>query len=283
MKKIVLLSTICLLCNVIMAQMSFSSRNFITETVDEFGDKTGNIKVGISAKGYFSNAATTNSCAELIISITKNHSWTNLYEYCGDHASSDDFIVTFEGTATKEIVKAIYSVPMDFLKLCKNNDTIKVRMKENSDYGTTSAVFKLFKCKSFYNDYTNTFGEIQYRKFQIRDNSLYVYNTEIAANELYPSFDLPSIELKKSLSGECEKVDLRGKFKSGEYLSASNVLIDEVQVSRLVNYSFQPDNKDFMEKLHKGSTIEVYHKDGNEKEIFEISPDLYEVITNFFK
>ena len=106
MKKIILISALCLLCNVIIAQMSFSSRNFITETVDEFGDKTGEVKVGISAKGYFSNSATTNSCAELIISMTKNLSWADLYEYCGNHPSNDLFNITFEGVATKENVDA---------------------------------------------------------------------------------------------------------------------------------------------------------------------------------
>ena len=283
MKKIFLISALCFCCNAIFAQMSFSSENFVTETVDEFGDKTGNIKVGIKATGYFSNSATTNSCAHLIISMMQNTSWYNLYEYCGNHASSDDFIITFEGTATKEIVKAIYDVPMDFLKLCKNNDSIKVRMKEKSDYGTTSAVFKLFKCKSFYKNYTNTFGEIQYRKFLIRDNSLCVFNSEIAANESYPSFDLPRIEFKRSAMGDCEEVSLGGKFKSGEYLSASNVFIDGGQVSRKVYYSFQPDNRDFMTKMHQGSKIEIHHKDGKEKETFEITPELYDVIAKFFQ
>ena len=283
MKKIFLISALCLLCNAIIAQLSFSSENFIIETVDEFGDKTGEFKVGIIAKGYFSNSVTTNSCAELVISMMKNRSWTNLYEYCGNHASSDDFIITFEGTSTKEIVKATYDVPMSFLKLCKNNDTIKVRMKESSDYGTTSAVFKFFKCQSFYNDYTNTFGKIQYRQFLIRDNTLYVYNTEIAANAVYPSFDLPCIEFKKKATDECGGVKLGGKFKSGEYLPASNVFIDGEQVPRCSPYYFTPNYKVFMEKMHQGSKIEIYQKDGKEMETFEITSELYDVITNFYK
>ena len=83
MKKILMALVLCLTCTVSFGQKTFSSTNFVTETEDEWGDKTGKIKVGIHAKGYFSNSATTNSCAELVIHIMKDNSWFSLYEYCG--------------------------------------------------------------------------------------------------------------------------------------------------------------------------------------------------------
>ena len=71
MKKILVALMLCMVSIMGFGQKEFSSETFVTETVDEFGDKTGNMKVGIMATGYFSNSATSNSCAELIISIMK--------------------------------------------------------------------------------------------------------------------------------------------------------------------------------------------------------------------
>lgn len=284
MKKIILISALCLLCNAIIAQMSFSSRNFITETVDEFGDKTGEVKVGISAKGYFSNSATTNSCAELVISITKNLSWADLYEYCGNHPSNDLFNITFEGVATKEYVDAKITIPIKFVELCKNNDTIKVRMNESSEYGTTSAVFKLFNCKKFYADYVSTFGTIEYALYQKRKDILYVYNTEVPVPEKSPASELPKIEFWKKSKYYNEYISFGGEFVNGKGIATSGekILIDGKVIEK-EPYLCKPYFNVFMENLRAGSIVEVYHKDGQTKETFEISPDLYEVITNFFK
>lgn len=284
MKKIILISVLCFLSSAIIAQMSFSSRNFITETVDEFGDKTGEVKVGISAKGYFSNSATTNSCAELIISITKNLSWADLYEYCGNHPSSDVFNITFEGVATKEHVDAKITIPIKFVELCKNNDTIKVRMNESSQYGTTSAVFKLFNCKKFYADYVRTFGTIEYALYQKRGGNLYVYNREVAIPEKCPASELPVIEFWKKTEYYNEHISFGGYFKNGSYIATSGekVLIDGKVIEK-EPYLCKPYFNEFMKYLRSGSIVEVYHKDGQTKETFEITPELYEVITNFFK
>ena len=283
MKKIFLISVLCLLYSTIFAQMSFSSRNFITETVDEFGDKTGDFKVGIIAKGYFSNSATTNSCAELVISMMKNKSWTDLYEYCGDHASSDDFITTFEGTSTNEIVKTSYNIPLSFLELCKRNDTVKVKMRETSDYGTTSAVFKLFNCKTLYKNYIKTFGEIEYTFYKNKGTFLNVYNTKIAVYDKFPSPDLPTIEFWKASRYISKNIKFGGKFTNGDYVSTNGerIVIDGRPITK-DDYLCKPDYNAFMENLHAGSIVEVYHKDGKTKETFEITQELYDVITNFF-
>lgn len=159
MKKIFMAIVLCLVCTVSFGQYSFSSENFVTETVNEFGEKTGNNKVGIRAKGYFSNSATTNSCAEFYIHVMKDDSWFSLYEYCSDHASHDSFHVTFIGTKTKKEVSTTYEIPVEFIKLCNENDTINVKMYETDSYGSTTAVFRLFNCKDFYKKYVKQFGD----------------------------------------------------------------------------------------------------------------------------
>ena len=102
MKKILITITFCFICSLCFSQKTFSSENFVVETTDEFGENTGDIKVGVLAEGYFSNSATTNSCAQLVVSIMKESCWVTLYEYCRNHSSKDDFSVTFIGTKTKE-------------------------------------------------------------------------------------------------------------------------------------------------------------------------------------
>ena len=160
MKRIFIALVLCLVCASSFGQKTFSSENFVVETEDEWGDKTGEFKVGIQAKGYFSNSATTNSCAELIIHIMKDHSWFDLYEYCGNHASHDSFSITFIGLKTKKEVSTTDDIPTEFIKLCSENDTINVKLDEISSYGSTTAVFRLFNCKDFYRKYVEQFGEI---------------------------------------------------------------------------------------------------------------------------
>ena len=160
MKRIFIALVLCLVCASSFGQKTFSSETFVIETEDEWGDKTGEFKVGILAKGYFSNSATTNSCAELIIHIMKDHSWFNLYEYCGNHASHDSFSITFIGLKNKKEVSTTDDIPTEFIKLCSENDTINVKLDEISSYGSTTAVFRLFNCKDFYRKYVEQFGEI---------------------------------------------------------------------------------------------------------------------------
>lgn len=283
MKRIFLISVLCLLCSTIFAQMSFSSKNFITETVDEFGDKTGEIKVGIVAKGYFSNSATTNSCAELIISMMKDNTWYDLYEYCGNHPTDDLYKISFEGVTTKECVNASIFIPINFLELCRKNDTIKVRMKASSEYSTASAVFKLFDCKKLYADYISTFGAIEYAFYQKHGGSLYVYNTEVPIPEKHPSSKLPIIEFWKKSEYYNAYISFGGEFVNGKGIATSGeqVVVDG-RVIEKEPFLCKPNFNAFMENLHAGSIVEVYHKDGETKETFEITPELYDVVTSFF-
>jgi hypothetical protein len=157
MKKLLTFIMMCFICTLSFSQKTFSSENFIIETVDEFGDNTGKMKVGVIAQGYFSNSATTNSCAQLIISLMEIDRWYNLYEYCGNHASHDSFRIIFTGTSTHNTVTATHEIPLEFLTLCAENDTINVKMYETSSYSTTTAVFRLFECKDLYQKYITEF------------------------------------------------------------------------------------------------------------------------------
>ena len=54
MKKTLLALMLCMVSVMSFGQKVFSSKTFVTETIDEFGDKTDIMKVGIIATGYFS-------------------------------------------------------------------------------------------------------------------------------------------------------------------------------------------------------------------------------------
>ena len=155
---------LCLVCTMSFGQKSFSSEQFVVETEDEFGEKTGKIKVGILATGYFSNSATTNSCAQLMINIMEGHSWFSLYEYCNNHASHDDFLVTFIGTKTKKAVSTTHEIPVEFIELCSENDTINVKLYGTESYSSTTAVFRPSNCKDFYATYINQFESEEVKK-----------------------------------------------------------------------------------------------------------------------
>lgn len=157
MKKICMAIVLCLVCTMSFGQKTFSSEPFVVETVDEFGEKTGKIKVGILAEGYFSNSATTNSCAQLMINIMEDHSWFSLYEYCNNHASHENLRVTFIGTKNKKEVSTVYEIPFEFIELCSENDTINVKLHGTESYSSTTAVFRLFNCKDFYATYIHQF------------------------------------------------------------------------------------------------------------------------------
>ncbi|MBR2450522.1 MAG: hypothetical protein IKB40_03425 [Paludibacteraceae bacterium] len=164
MKQIFMAIVLCLVCTMSFGQKTFSSEQFVVETEDEFGEKTGKIKVGILATGYFSNSATTNSCAQLMINIMEGHSWFSLYEYCNNHASHDDFLVTFIGTKTKKEVSTTHEIPVEFIELCSENDTINVKLYGTESYSSTTAVFRLFNCKDFYATYINQFESEEVKK-----------------------------------------------------------------------------------------------------------------------
>ena len=164
MKQIFMAIVLCLVCTMSFGQKSFSSEQFVVETEDEFGEKTGKIKVGILATGYFSNSATTNSCAQLMINIMEGHSWFSLYEYCNNHASHDDFLVTFIGTKTRKAVSTTHEIPVEFIELCSENDTINVKLYGTESYSSTTAVFRLFNCKDFYATYINQFESEEVKK-----------------------------------------------------------------------------------------------------------------------
>lgn len=166
----------------IMGFSQFSSENFMVETVDEFGNKTGNFKVGMIAEGYFSNSETPQSCANLIISFMENSSWCYLYEYCGDKSSDKDFNITFVGTTTNTTISDVHSL----IELCENNNTINVKMIENTEYGNpTTAEFKLSNCNEFYSLYTNQFEQTNDRYISYEyDNSISKVENEMAFMKL---------------------------------------------------------------------------------------------------
>lgn len=149
---IMLLSVNCVKINAI----DFESENFVAETVDEFGDNTGKKKVGILAKGAFSNSATTNSCAQLLINVMEEHSWINLYEYCSGHPTREDYVIAFIDERGEQIKCIDYrfgdrSNLLLFLDMCKNNNVIKIKIREIGNYASMTAVFKITNAKEFYN------------------------------------------------------------------------------------------------------------------------------------
>lgn len=164
MKKMLFLIAMLFAVNCVKADtLEFLSENFVTETVDEFGEKTGDKKVGILAKGYFSNDATTNSCAMLQISIMEKGSRIDLYEYCSDHPSRNNFFITFIGENGEKVKCYKWFTPgkntlPKFLAMCKNNDVIKVKIMDLDDY-LMSAVFKLYDMQDFYNKVAAEFPE----------------------------------------------------------------------------------------------------------------------------
>jgi hypothetical protein len=191
MKKFFMAIMFCLVCVMCFSQKTFSSENFVVETTDEFGEKTGRIKVGISADGYFSNSATTNSCANLYISLMAENSWYDLYEYCSNHSSDEMFNVTFIGTNTKDTIidkngDLDNLTKIKFLNLCKENDTINIKMRSNDKYSSTRAVFRLFNCKDFYQKYIKEFGELPELPKDITISNLYgTSDTPVTISNLY--------------------------------------------------------------------------------------------------
>lgn len=293
MKKILLALMLCMVSIMSFGQKVFSSETFVTETVDEFGDKTGNMKVGIKATGYFSNSATSNSDAGLIISAMKDTSWYDFYEYCGNHSSDDSFNVTFTGTTTHTSVSTDYpSIPYKFFELCKNNDTIYVKMKETGSYATTTAVFKLFGCKKFYKKYIETFGEPELITFEKMENTLYIYGHPILKSEF--TMDLPKISCVKLQSVRQYKskyfpklnnhsIRLAGKFSNGASVQYAdkNITIDNIP-TKVDMYGYF-DFDWFLTNIHSGSIIRIeYAKDSSIYEEFKITEDLYNVLIGFF-
>lgn len=193
MKKILMAMVLCLVCTLSFGEKTFSSENFVIETVDEFGEKTGRIKVGILAKGYFSNSATTNSCAELMINIMQETSWFSLYEYCGNHASNDDLKIIFIGVKTKTEVSTTSRIPIEFIKLCADNDTINIKMYDTNSYGSTTAVFRLFNCKDFYKKYVKQFGDelLNFEENYYRNTKPTILPLVAKPNKVITVFDLP--------------------------------------------------------------------------------------------
>lgn len=94
----------------------------------------------------------------------EGHSWFSLYEYCNNHASHDDFLVTFIGTKTKKAVSTTHEIPVEFIELCSENDTINVKLYGTESYSSTTAVFRLFNCKDFYATYINQFESEEVKK-----------------------------------------------------------------------------------------------------------------------
>lgn len=284
MKKILMALMLCLVNICGFGQKTFSSTNFITETVDEFGDKTGDIKVGIIAKGYFSNSATTNSCAELVISFMKNSSWSSLYEYCGDHSSDDIFDIIATGTTTNETIRLrSRRIEYSFVELCENNDTIKIKMIEDSKYSSTTAVFKLYDCKDFYSKYIGEFGKSNYITYDMGENYLTIFSSPIVERySVKISNDFSLVFNKKS-----KNIRFGGKFKSGEYITThftGKVYINGVEIKDCGTYSFptSPDFNSFMNAIKPNCEVSIYHKKTNIKESFILTQEQYDAIIEFY-
>lgn len=280
---------LCLVSICGFGQKTFSSKNFVTTTVDEFGDNTGNIKVGIHAKGYFSNSATTNSCAELIISFMKNSSWASLYKYCGNHSSDDSFVIIATGTTTNETVSLCsWRIDYSFVELCKNNNTIKIKMIEDSKYGSTTAVFKLYNCKDFYSKYINKFGEANYILYDVEENSLTIFSSPIIerySTKISDDFHLTFRKENKTI--RCD-----GKFKNGDFISVFSthkIYIDGIEIKDCEKYdiwgtlSIEPDFNSFMNTIKPGCIVSVCHKRTNETASFTLTQEQYDAIIEFYQ
>lgn len=286
MKKLIVTLMLCLISICGFGQKTFSSKNFVTETVDEFGDNTGNIKVGILANGYFSNSATTNSCAELIISFMENSSWSSLYEYCGNHQSNDRFVIIATGTTTNETVSLCsWRIDYSFIELCKNNDTIKIKMNEDSKYGSsTTAVFKLYNCKYFYSKYINEFGKANYISYYMGEKYLIIFSSPVVERYSISFFDYFGLTFDK----EEKTIRLSGKTKNGKYIFevyTYKVYIDGIEIKDCGKYSFPtgPDFNSFMNAIKPGCTVSICYVRTNETASFTLTQEQYDAIIEFYQ
>lgn len=273
-------------------QMNFTSENFKVETVDEFGDKTGKMKVGIQANGYFSNSATTNSKATLILSFTPS-AWATLYEY-GSQKSHDKFKITFMSETQTITVKdyfdfddkRLYETFTDFVLMCKDNDEIKVRMRENTDYGTpTTAVFKLFSCKEFYNMYISQFGDFeQITSERIGDHHLCIYTKPVIKGTSEAN-TVPGIKLRCKYMYEgkeyCDEVSIEGKFKNGDYLGYGTIIVDGKQMPK---YYYREDFfNEFIKYVKPNSQITIKHEYSRSDDVsFIVTKEMYDAIHFFY-
>lgn len=284
MKKTLLVLMLCMVSIMSFGQKAFYSETFVTEIVDEFGDKTDNMRVGIKATGYFSNSVASNSRAELIISAMKNTSWYDFYEYCGYHSSNESFNIKFIGTTTHTSVSINYhSIPYNFFELCKDNDTIYVTMKATDSYIKTTAVFKLFGCKKFYKKYIETFGDLEFVTFERTENTLYIYEHPFLKSGF--TMALPQIRCVKLQSPLQYKyhIGLSGIFSNGAslQLESKNITIDNTpaKVDEFGYFDFDW----FLTNMHSGSIIRIeYAKDPSIYEEFKITEDQYNALIGFF-
>ena len=206
-------------------------------------------------------------------------SWYSLYEYCGNKSSEEVFSITFIGTATKERVSCgseiSLGVPYSFVELCKNNDTIKVKMEEIIKYGSpTTAVFKLFNCQSFYNMYITQFGEPEFVSYLADKSSLVVYGKK-QGNRYSHEYCFSIKFLSKYI------------FVLGNFLNEKNIMsngIFYVDNIRIKTDGYRIDYDDFINKLHIGANITAKYKtDPTIKESFVLSEEQYNEIMKFMK
>ncbi len=295
MKKVLLVITFCFISvSYCFAQRPYSSKNFITETVDEFGDKTGEIKVGIQAKGYFSNSATSNSCADLILSfMTRGRGWGNLYEYCDSKSSNQDFHIQFIGTTSNEKWEmSMSNISYEFIELCQNNDTIKVKLTENSKGGVpTTAVFKLYNCKDFFQKHISQFGESQLITMRKSKNGNFLTIFSKSIREDANPYNFPGLQFNISYDyygkSNPAAVSLTGYFENNQSMSSYGQLyIDGKQIPNVSKYFFdyQPDLNALLNVLHPNAEISIKHKDNPENAVsFTISEEQYNAVVEFYK
>jgi hypothetical protein len=134
----------------------FASRVFKVHTVDEFGEETDEVKIGIMCLGKFSNSATTNSEASLQIAAYPNDKkiYFALYEYNDNTSSTDDFSITLENENGETLkvndrnFSKNYQKVIDFMG---NSSDVKIKMNEICEYCSrpTTAAFRVYNPKEF--------------------------------------------------------------------------------------------------------------------------------------
>ena len=166
MNKLLFILLLILLNNNVYCQYkTFNSEIFEVETVDEYYNFTGNIRLGISAEGYFSNYNTKDNYAAIIIKFDKEQPYyiPSLYLYKSMYKVTNKiFILTLFGTTTNDTIINNNIPTKEFIKLCQYNDTVKISMREITNYEPMIAQFIIYNCKYFYERYITRFGEYKY-------------------------------------------------------------------------------------------------------------------------
>ena len=184
MKKIFLAIAILFAAMNCVAQYNFSSRTFEVESVDEWGDKTGNINFGVWCDGYFRNCATDKDVASLkFVGNTKDDCMiVVLYEYNNKTSDAikgfklinekDELLFSASTIVKREWKRKGYVNYNDLISFLRNSETIKVEL-----YGSASthAYFKIDNPTEFA-DLIEKYNNIEPKKENRRIDDVYWYS-----------------------------------------------------------------------------------------------------------